>query len=73
MKIEVEVPDGEYCDGCIFKKCYVAYSICCLLLHNKHLNSKPTTIIRNGRNNVLVEHTLKDKDCPSLKGEVKHE
>lgn len=66
MKIKVEVPDGEYCDECIFKKCYVAYSHCCALLNNKSIHANPTIVIRNGVK-VWVGHVAKDKDCPSLK------
>lgn len=66
MEIKVEVPDGEYCDGCIFKQHPVSHKTTCLLLHNKRLYSDPTTIIRDGRN-IWVEHAIKDKDCPVLK------
>ena len=66
MKIEVEVPDGEYCDKCIFIQVPCAMEISCLLLGHKYLSRNPHTEIINGQKH-WIEHIIKDKDCPSLK------
>ena len=65
MKIEVEVTDGQYCDGCIFIQTPRAMSTSCLLLKHKSLHRNPHVEIINGVNH-WVEHTIKDKDCPSF-------
>ena len=65
MKILVEVPDGKYCEHCIFLECHVAYTHHCRLLGQKSLSAKPSAEIRNGKS-IWAEHIAKDKDCPAI-------
>ena len=35
IRVETEVPDGKYCDGCIYKYYDMAGFYWCILLHKK--------------------------------------
>lgn len=65
MKISVEVPDGKYCEHCIFLEIPCAYTHNCRLLDHKSLDAKPSAEVRDGKN-IWIEHIAKDKDCPAF-------